>query len=88
MKTKAIIASSILVFFLAVKIAPTVSIDDSKQTKVPSQGIAAKALQQKAMIGVARVEAKPKTPFLSDNQLVVILNFSNDQSLNTIATEL
>jgi hypothetical protein len=88
MKTKAIIASSILVFFLAVKIAPTVSIDDSKQSKVPSQGIAAIVPQPKTMVGVAKAEAKPKTPFLSDNQLLVILNFSNDQSLNTITTEL
>jgi hypothetical protein len=54
MKTKAIIASSILVFFLAVKIAPTVSVVNSEQSKVPSQGIAAKALQQKAMVGVSR----------------------------------
>jgi hypothetical protein len=54
MKTKAIIASSILVFFLAVKIAPTVSIVNSGQSKVPSQGIAAESLHPKTMVGVSR----------------------------------
>jgi hypothetical protein len=55
---------------------------------VPSQGIAAESLQPKTMEEVSRSEAKPETPFLSDEQLVVIINFSNDQSLNTITTEL